>query len=80
MSKYKNVSNRSFTFDIKNLSDDEFQLLGEYEVAYIKPIHKKNNLGFAIHSADGAPMGFSDSKDLAILAVKENNMTPVSVH
>lgn len=80
MGKYKANKSKPICFDIKHLTDDEFQLLGEYDVAYIKPIHSKKNLGFSIHSADGAPMGFSDSKDLAILAVKENNLTPVSVH
>ena len=80
MKKKKNTSNKSVIFNFKNLSKNEFQLLGEYEFAYIKPINKSKNIGFVIHGADGAPMGFSDSKDLAILAVKENNMVPVSVH
>ena len=66
--------------DLKFLSKDQFESLGEYEIAYVRPIGAKKNAGYSIHSANGTPMGYSDSKDLAILAIKENNLIPVSVH
>lgn len=60
----------------KKLSRSDFRLLGEMEVAYIKQITED---GFLIHSADGTPIGFSDSRDLAELAIKENDLMVVNL-
>ena len=60
----------------RKLSDNDFRLLGESEVAYIKQVTEN---WFLILSADGTPIGFSVDRSLAELAITENNLKVVSL-
>ena len=60
----------------RKLSKYDFRFLGETEVAYIKQITEG---GFLILSADGTPIGFSDNRSLAELAIVDHNLNVVTL-
>lgn len=78
----------------KVMSLGELALLGHGEVAYIKvlkPVDVKKLFPqltdlpedmdlFAVYTADGRPLALTDSLNTAIANVKENDLSPVSVH
>ncbi len=50
------------------------------EVAYVKAIQVENETFYAIHGADGAPMGLFPSRDLAFATTVQHDLVPLSVH
>lgn len=76
------------------MSASDFARLGDGLVAYVKRVDsdQARNLFpalaglpqgidlFAVVSADGTPLGLTDSHDSAIASVIENDLEPVSVH
>lgn len=62
------------------LSTREFALLAMDDVAYVKPERHDGRAGFAIHAADGTRIGWSEERDVALAAVLQHEMEPVSVH
>lgn len=49
-------------------------------LAYIKPWVVEGQQGFAIHAADGTPIGWYEDREVAFAAVRQHNLEPVSVH
>ncbi len=49
-------------------------------IAFIKPWTVEGRPGFAIHAADGTPIGWYENRDVAFAAVRQHNLEPVSVH
>jgi hypothetical protein len=68
------------TFDIRHLSAEQLGALGVSHIAYVKPILVNGAKGFAIHAADGTPMAIAGDRDVAIAAVLQHEMQPLSVH
>jgi hypothetical protein len=64
----------------KQITPQEFSLLGMQNLAYIKPITVNDNLAFAIHAADGTPMAVMTEREIAEAAVRQHDLEPVSVH
>jgi hypothetical protein len=63
----------------------DFAALGVQHIAYIKPIivDVENGAaahGYAIHAADGTQMAVLQNRDVAVAAVLQHEMEPVSVH
>jgi len=54
--------------------------LGVAQIAYVKPVVMNGASGFAIHAADGTPMALTEDRDVAIAAILQREMLPVSVH
>ncbi len=56
----------------------------EYEldshIVYIRPFCQDGNNGYAIHAADGKPLGVFESYDSAFFTAKLHDLAPVSVH
>ena len=67
-------------FDIRHLSAEQLAALGVSHIAYIKPVLVNGMQGFAIHAADGTPMAVTDDRDVAIAAIRQHEMFPLSVH
>jgi hypothetical protein len=67
-------------FDVRHLSEQQLAALGVSHIAYVKPVMVNGVRGFAIHAADGTPMAVTDSRDVAIAAVMQHDMLPLSVH
>src|ERR1700684_1068705 len=67
-------------FDVRHLSEQQLAALGVSHIAYVKPVTVNGVRGFAIHAADGTPMAVAGNRDLAVAAVVQHEMLPLSVH
>jgi hypothetical protein len=67
-------------FDIRHLSDEQLAKLGVSQIAYVKPVVVDGVQGFAIHAADGTAMAVAGDRDVALAAIRQHEMFPVSVH
>lgn len=65
---------------LRNLSARDFARLGADEVAYLRPVTMNGTLAFAIHAADGTPIGAAPSAQLAAAAIRQHEMEPALVH
>jgi len=70
----------SVLVDVRKLSPEQFAQLGMTHVAYVKPVIVNGASGFAIHAADGTPMAMATDRDVAIAAIVQHEMMPLSVH
>jgi hypothetical protein len=68
------------TFDVRHLSEQQLAALGVSHIAYVKPVIINGMQGFAIHAADGTPMAVAGNREVAIAAVMQQEMLPLSVH
>ncbi len=66
--------------DIRHLSPLEFARLGVSQIANIKPVVVQGAPAFAIHGADGAPLAVTPDRDLALAAIVQHEMVPISLH
>lgn len=67
-------------FDVRHLSEKQLANLGVAHIAYLKPVMIDGVQGFAIHAADGAPMAVAGNREVAVAAVMQYEMLPLSVH
>lgn len=65
---------------LRQLSPRDFRAMGINEMAYIKEVKIDGHDAFAVHAADGTPLGVNDSKEMALGAVLQNELHPVSLH
>ncbi|HEU0071240.1 MAG TPA: DUF1150 family protein [Alphaproteobacteria bacterium] len=62
------------------MSDTDLAALGLQEVAYVKPVKVEGNSVFAIYAADGTEIAILDDRDVAMAAIRQHDLAPVSVH
>lgn len=67
-------------FDVRHLSEQQLAALGVSQIAYVKPVMVNGVQGFAIHAADGTPMAVAGDREVAVAAVVQHEMLPLSVH
>jgi hypothetical protein len=67
-------------FDVRHLSEEQLAALGVSHIAYVKPVIVNGVAGFAIHAADGTPMAVAGDRDVAVAAIVQHEMHPLSVH
>jgi hypothetical protein len=67
-------------FDIHHLTEQQLAMLGVSQIAYVKPVMMNGTQGFAIHAADGTPMAVAENRDVAVAAIVQHEMHPLSVH
>ncbi len=65
---------------LRSISPKEFALWGIQDVAYIRPTTIDGRQAFAVHAADGTPVAVMKSLELAQVAVRQNDLEPLSVH
>lgn len=58
----------------------DFELWGVQDVAYIKRVLVNDEIGWAIHAADGNSIGMAPDRELAFAAVRQHDLEPLSVH
>lgn len=66
--------------DIRRISIQDLAALGVNQIAYVKPIEIEQEQRFAVHTADGTGVTVFPSRELANLAIRQNDLEPVSVH
>jgi hypothetical protein len=65
---------------LKSLNRQDFLNFGMHQVAYIRAVNVQNRKAYAIHAADGTPLSVMDTFDTALIAVRHNDLEPVTVH
>ncbi len=65
---------------IRTISPQALALLGMQSMAYLRKITVDGTPGFGIFAADGTQLAFAPSRALAVAAVREHDLEPVSVH
>lgn len=54
--------------------------LGIGQVAYIRHVEVNGEPAFAVHGADGRPLGVTTDRELAFAVSRQNDLEPLSVH
>ncbi len=49
-------------------------------VAYVKKVEVEGGPAYAIHAANGEPLGLAGSRDVAFAGLRQNDLEPASVH
>jgi hypothetical protein len=62
------------------MATSEFAHLGVAHLAYVKRIVVNSEIVYAVHAADGTPMGAARDRDTAMASVRQHGLEPVSVH
>lgn len=62
------------------LSPRDWAAFGAGEIAYIRPVVVDGVAAFAIHAADGTPIGAAPDPELAAAAIRQHEMEPARVH
>lgn len=64
---------------LRTMTVADFASFGVPVVAYVKRVNVEGHAAYAVHNADGTPIGIEDSMDLAALAARHKNLFPVLV-
>lgn len=62
------------------ISQEDLGTLGLNQVAFIKPVREEDGERFVVHAADGTAVRLFPSRELAELAIRQNDLQPVSLH
>lgn len=65
---------------LKNISAQEFALWGIQDIAYIRPVTVEGRKAYAVHAADGTQVAVMNTPEIAMAAVRQNDLEPLSVH
>ncbi len=65
---------------LKNLSIQDFKDFGLQKIAYIRTVKNDSTVTYLIHSADGKQLYAAETLDQAIIATRQNELEPVTVH
>jgi len=65
---------------LKHITPKEFALLGMNDVAYVKRVIVNDEVGYAIHSADGTQVAVMADREVAYAAIRQHELEPVSLH
>lgn len=62
------------------LSAEDLSLFGLEDTAYIRPINVNGRKVHVIYAADGTLLTVVPDRDVALLTIRQHEMTPSSVH
>ena len=65
---------------IIQISTQDLMILGLQEMAYVKPVVVDGQTAYAVHAADGREVAVMPSRDVALAAIRQNDLEPLSVH
>jgi hypothetical protein len=66
--------------DIRTITRQDLALLGMQSMAYLRAVTLEGTPGFGIFAADGTQLAFAPTRAMAVAAVREHDLEPVSVH
>lgn len=64
---------------LRNLTPQDFASLGVGQVAYVRPVVIDGMQAYAIHAANGQPLGALASSAAALGAIRQNDLEPVTL-
>lgn len=62
------------------ISPEDLGTLGMNQIAFIKSVRENDGEHFVVHAADGTAVRLFPSRELAELAIRQNDLQPVSLH
>ncbi len=62
------------------LTPQEFAHLGVSVIAYVKRVLVDDELLYAVHAADGTPIGLMRDRDAVFATLRDHDLEPLSVH
>lgn len=65
---------------LRHITAQDFAAMGMQQVAYVRPALINGVPAFTIHAADGSQIGVAPNRDVAIAAMIQNELEPVSLH
>ncbi len=65
---------------LREISPQDFLNFGLQDMAYVKPTQEDKRLKYVIHAADGTALSSMDTQDMALAAIMQNDLEPVSTH
>lgn len=65
---------------LRGLSSQDFLSLGLSQVAYVKPVEQDGHDYYAIYAADGTQIAVLASHEAALVAIRQNDMEPVTLN
>ena len=65
---------------LRQITAQEFALLGMQDMAYVRRVTVNDEVGFAIHAADGTEVAVLPDRDVAFATVRQHDLEPLSVH
>jgi hypothetical protein len=68
------------THDVRSITPQDLASLGMQNMAYLKALTMDGTPGIGIFAADGTQLAFAPTRALAVAAVREHDLHPVSVH
>lgn len=66
--------------DLHAMTNGDFALFGNGEIAYIRPVSVNGEEAFAVHSADGLTLAVINDRDVAVAVVRQNELEALSLH
>ena len=64
----------------RRMTARELYALGVENVSYVKSVVENGVIAWAAYAADGTRLGLMPTRELAIAALKQHDLEPVSVH
>ncbi len=68
------------TEKLRQISPQEFAHFGMQDIAYVRLVVTDETTGWAIFSADGQQVAVMRDRDVALAAVRQHDLEPLSVH
>ncbi|HLS69585.1 MAG TPA: DUF1150 family protein [Kiloniellales bacterium] len=65
---------------LRHISSADFAAIGVNEIAYVRKVESDQGQLFGIFAADGTQLAMAASLDLAVAAIRQNDMEPMSLH
>jgi len=57
-----------------------FAALGMEHLAYVKPVRVRGIPAYAVYAANGTPLSLYADREAAMAAIRQNELSPVSLH
>jgi len=65
---------------LRQITPKQFAVLGMSDIAYVKRLVEKDEVAYAIYSADGTQVAVLPDRDVAIATILQNDLQPMSLH
>lgn len=65
---------------VKPLSQRDFAMYGRAEMAYVKRVEANGVPAYVVHAADGTYLWRFANRELAVAALRQHDIEPLSTH
>lgn len=65
---------------LRELTENDFRSLGAEHVAYVREVEFLGKSHYSVHAANGSALTLATSRDIAMDAISQSDMEPVTLH